>query len=162
MRESGDDELVELTTARTEFEGEAIVSALAARGIEARSLGGMLAGFRAEAPALVRVMVRAGELDRARGALREVRASSRAIDWSEAELGTADERERAPVDPEEPASVLPRWALVLLSLAGVIAVLAALPAPAPPMSVRMVMLVLAAGLAGVAWLLTSRATQEDR
>lgn len=70
------DAVVELLSCRTEFEAEAIAAALRAREITAQAMGGMLTGFRAEAPAIARVMVLAGQLEQARAALAELRAQS--------------------------------------------------------------------------------------
>jgi hypothetical protein len=79
--------IVELTATPTEFEAEAIAGALRAQGVEARVVGGLLAGFRAEAPATVRVMVRAADLETARNALRALKADSIDIDWDELDVG---------------------------------------------------------------------------
>lgn len=70
------DAVVELLSCRTEFEAEAIAAALRAREITAQAMGGMLTGFRAEAPAVARVMVLSGQLEQARAALAELRAQS--------------------------------------------------------------------------------------
>ncbi len=61
-----------LTSVRTDVEAAAIVGALAARGIEASTTGGYTAGFRAEAPGYVNVIVKYEDLDRARHALVEI------------------------------------------------------------------------------------------
>ncbi len=52
-----------LTFVRTDFEASAIVAALASRGIEASTTGVYTAGFRAEAPGNVNVIVKYGDLD---------------------------------------------------------------------------------------------------
>lgn len=77
----GPGRLAELVSTATEFEAEAIAAALRARGIAARTLGGTLAGFRAEAPNRVSVIVDAGDLAEARDALGALRAESIDIDW---------------------------------------------------------------------------------
>ena len=52
-----------------EMEAAMIVSTLAAENIDATSTGDFTAGFRAEAPGDVSVLVRSSDLDRARKAL---------------------------------------------------------------------------------------------
>jgi hypothetical protein len=65
------DSPVTLTTAANEIEAGAIVGLLAQYGIKALSTGGYTAGFRAEAPGNVAVLVRRADLDRAREALAD-------------------------------------------------------------------------------------------
>ena len=62
-----------LLSVRTEIEATAIVTALAGYGIEAFAVGGYTAGFRAEAPGNVQVLVKHANLDRAKQALGEIR-----------------------------------------------------------------------------------------
>jgi len=70
--------LLELTTAKTEFEAEWVVGALKARGLRAVAFGEMLADEFAMSQKLVgfsggvRVMVAARDLDRARDALASI------------------------------------------------------------------------------------------
>jgi hypothetical protein len=64
-----------LLSVRTEIEAAAIVTALAGHDIGAFAVGGYTAGFRAEAPGDVRVMVKHADLDRARQALAEIQQS---------------------------------------------------------------------------------------
>ncbi|MBL0869805.1 MAG: DUF2007 domain-containing protein [Phycisphaerales bacterium] len=87
---------VELTRTNTEFEAAAIAEALRAQGIQARVLGGNLAGMRAEAPALASVIVRRMDLPRATEVLRAVKADSIDIDWNEVDVG--DESRADPPD----------------------------------------------------------------
>lgn len=61
-----------LTTVETEGEAAVIVAALGERGIQARSIGGLTSGFRAEAPGGVRVLVRQIDFEQAQAALQEV------------------------------------------------------------------------------------------
>jgi len=56
----------------TDVEASLIVQFLADRGIEARAVGGYTAGFRAEAPGNVSVLVKHSDLAIAREALAEV------------------------------------------------------------------------------------------
>ena len=55
-----------LTSVVTDVEAVVIVGALAARGIQAHTTGGYTAGFRAEAPGYVQILVKNKDLDRAR------------------------------------------------------------------------------------------------
>jgi hypothetical protein len=84
-------DIVELTSVHAEFQAEAIAAALRARGIEARVLGGALAGFRAEAPGAAKVVVFRRDLTAARAILAEVRSESVDIDWDEIELGEPED-----------------------------------------------------------------------
>ena len=61
-----------LISARDDIEAAALVAALAGRGIEASTTGDFTAGFRAEAPGDVNVIVKQVDLDRARKALAEI------------------------------------------------------------------------------------------
>jgi hypothetical protein len=53
-----------LTSVRTDVEAAAIVGALAAYAIEASTTGGYTAGFRAEAPGYINVIVKLADLAR--------------------------------------------------------------------------------------------------
>ena len=65
--------LVAIAHPRDDIEAQLITNLLADAGIEAMVTGGSLAGFRAEAPANVCVVVRAHDADAAREALAAVR-----------------------------------------------------------------------------------------
>ena len=65
--------LVAIAHPRDDIEAQLITNLLADAGIEAMVTGGSLAGFRAEAPANVCVVVRAADADAAREALAAVR-----------------------------------------------------------------------------------------
>jgi hypothetical protein len=84
-------ELIDLASVRSEFEAATMVEALRAQGIAAQHYGGGLAGFRAEAPGFVRVVVRRQDADRARLALRALQADSIDIDWDEVDVGEPEE-----------------------------------------------------------------------
>jgi Putative prokaryotic signal transducing protein len=77
-----DEPLARLTTVPGEFEAGAIVSALEAEGIRATFVGGFTAGFRAEAPGGVSVMVLEDDLPRAKEVLADLRQHGAGIDWS--------------------------------------------------------------------------------
>lgn len=61
-----------LLAVATDVEAAAIVTALTAHGIRAMAVGGYTAGFRAEAPAQVQIVVRQAELEPARSLLAEI------------------------------------------------------------------------------------------
>lgn len=71
-----------LLSVSTEFEATAIANALSEQGIEALTVGGYTAGFQAEAPGSVAVVVKQSDFNRARDALTEVRQQEGEIDWS--------------------------------------------------------------------------------
>lgn len=95
--------LVPLTTARTEWQAEALAAALRQRGVHAVTQGGMLSGFRAEAPAQVIVVVPRQDLARAKEALAQIGSDSIDIDWDEVDVGQPEEAEEANT-PEAGAS----------------------------------------------------------
>jgi hypothetical protein len=80
-----------LTSVLTEVEAAAIVGALAALSIRASTTGGYTAGFRAEAPGRVNVIVRYKDLDRAKQALTEIEQDQPDVDWSQVDVGEPDE-----------------------------------------------------------------------
>lgn len=65
---------VTLVSVPDELEAAMIVSALAAHGIDASTTGSFTAGFRAEAPGEVQILVRASELEKAQTALKAVQS----------------------------------------------------------------------------------------
>jgi hypothetical protein len=69
-----------LISARDDIEAAAIVAALASRGIDASTTGDFTAGFRAEAPGDVNVIVKQADLDRARNALAEIEEDQPDVD----------------------------------------------------------------------------------
>jgi hypothetical protein len=94
------DILVPLTSARTEFEGQTIATALEADGIRAKvfaTSANMLqweGGFTDP----IKVMVRRADLERAAASLKRTRQESVDIDWSEVDVGVG-EGEGYPVCP---------------------------------------------------------------
>ena len=80
-----------LTRVPSDIEAAAIVTALAARGIEASTTGGYTAGFRAEAPGDVNVIVRNEQLDHARRVLAEFEQDQTDVDWSQVDVGEPDD-----------------------------------------------------------------------
>ena len=79
-----------LTSVRTDVEAATIVGALAARGISASTTGSYTAGFRAEAPGCVNVIVKYKDLDSARLALDEIEQDQPDADWSQVDVGEPD------------------------------------------------------------------------
>ena len=74
-----------------QFPGEAdaniIANALETEGIKAFLTGVNTASFRAEAPGLVRVMVRREDVDRARQILETRRSGDSTTDWENVDVG---------------------------------------------------------------------------
>ena len=66
-----DDEVVVLMSAANEAEAAIIVARLESEGIRATTVGELTAGFRAEAPGFVQVLVAKADLDRARQILAD-------------------------------------------------------------------------------------------
>ena len=84
--------LVAIAHPRDDIEAQLITNLLADAGIEAMVTGGSLAGFRAEAPANVCVVVRAADADAAREALAAARPT----------IDEADVGDDSPVDTQAP------------------------------------------------------------
>jgi hypothetical protein len=80
-----------LTELSSEPEAAAIVTALSERGIEANIVGGFTAGFIAEAPGYVRVLVKQRDLEAAKAALEEIVIEHDNIDWSKVDVGDPED-----------------------------------------------------------------------
>jgi hypothetical protein len=80
-----------LTSAPLEMQAGIIVGALQENGIKATMSGQTTAGFRAEAPGWVQVLVAEDDLPRARAVLEELRRESKDIDWSQIDVGEPEE-----------------------------------------------------------------------
>lgn len=87
------DNPVALGSFANELEAAAAVTALEALGVDAYVTGGYTAGYRAEAPGNVQVVVRGRDLERAREALADIRTKHADIDWSQVDVGDPEERE---------------------------------------------------------------------
>ena len=85
-----DSDTVVLAIVPTELEAELILEALEERGIRAEKAGQLTAGFRAEAPGGVRILVRTEDAARGLAALQEFQQEQSDIDWSKVDLGTAE------------------------------------------------------------------------
>lgn len=90
MSNKPDDPMV-LTSVPTEAEASAIVLALTDYGIEAQSAGGFTAGFRAESPGEVQVVVKTIDFARAETALEAIRQGDSDVDWSQVDVGDPEE-----------------------------------------------------------------------
>jgi len=80
------EKLKKLATVWSEYEAAAIVNALEAEGIRAESVGGYTAGFRAESPSGVSVLVMEDDLERAKAILNGLRAHGAGVDWDKVEV----------------------------------------------------------------------------
>ena len=91
MRRMGGDPdiLVDLTTARTEFEAQTIANALEAHGLEAKVFAnvGSVLQWEVAVSQPIKVAVRRRDLEVARSILRTIRAESLDVDWSEVDTG---------------------------------------------------------------------------
>jgi len=71
----------------TEFEATLVVTRLAEQGIQAEAVGGYTAGFRAEAPGDIKILVRAGNMEKAQQILNDLREPSADVDWTQVDVG---------------------------------------------------------------------------
>ena len=86
MQES-DDAVVTLAFFPSEIEATLIADELKREGIQAEPAGLLTAGFRAEAPGRVKVLVHESDLARAKQLLDQYTKSKEDIDWSKVDLG---------------------------------------------------------------------------
>ena len=84
---------VELTTAANVMESAAIVAALKAEGIETVTTGEFTAGFLAEAPGNVQIVVKSCDLARAQELLQRFKEDDSPIDWSQIDVGEPEDTE---------------------------------------------------------------------
>ena len=80
-----------LLSVGSEAEAAGIVTALADYGIETSVTGGATAGFKAEAPGSVQILVRRADVEQAQRALDEIRRDEADIDWSKIDVGEPEE-----------------------------------------------------------------------
>ncbi len=76
-----------LVSLNNEMEAAAIINALADHGIRAKEIGSYTAGFKAEAPGQVSVVVAQADATRAQKVLAEIRRDFAEIDWSTVDYG---------------------------------------------------------------------------
>ncbi len=84
---------VELTSAANVMEAAAIVAALNAEGIETVKTGEFTAGFLAEAPGYVQIIVKSCDLARAQELLQRFKEDDSPIDWSQIDVGEPEDTE---------------------------------------------------------------------
>ena len=85
-----------LVSVPSDVEAAAIVAALATRGVQASTTGDYTAGFRAEAPGQISVVVRCADLEQAKLTLVEIEKDQAEIDWSQVDVGEPDDNEPPP------------------------------------------------------------------
>ncbi len=85
--------VVELTSAANVMESAAIVAALNAEGIGTVTTGEFTAGFLAEAPGNVQIVVKSCDLARAQELLQRFKEDSSSIDWSQIDVGEPEDTE---------------------------------------------------------------------
>ena len=84
------DNLKTLTQVENELQGSLIVSSLKEAGIHATLTGVFTAGFRAEAPGYVSVIVEAHDLEKAQEVLKTIE-SEPPVDWSQVDVGEPED-----------------------------------------------------------------------
>lgn len=85
------EEPVILVDLNSETEAAMIVAALAEEGIEAFKAGGPVSDFKVGVPGHVQVLVRPEDLGRAREAFAHLKDEQGEIDWSQVDVGQAEE-----------------------------------------------------------------------
>jgi hypothetical protein len=75
----------------SEIEATMIVDELRSEGIEAQASGLLTAGFRAEAPGRVKILVHADDLAQAKELLEDYSKSKEEIDWSKVDFGEPED-----------------------------------------------------------------------
>ncbi|MEZ6066774.1 MAG: DUF2007 domain-containing protein [Planctomycetaceae bacterium] len=98
MSDLDSSEFVIIRSVPHEVEAAMIVAALEQIGVPARMAGGVISGFRAEAPGEVEVLVRREYADAARTLLQEIDGGDGPIDWSQVDVGEPEDQERS--DPD--------------------------------------------------------------
>lgn len=87
-----------LTSFPTEAQAVIVVAALGEAGISATATGGFTAGFKAEAPGWVQVLVAEEDLPVAQNTLRQLQEEVAEIDWSQVQVGEPEESAEGPDD----------------------------------------------------------------
>ncbi len=85
------DKLVTLIRTEDEIEATLIAQSLEESGIKATTTGAFTAGFRAEAPGYVNVIVSAKDLAKATKLLESIQRTSDPVDWSQIDVGQPEE-----------------------------------------------------------------------
>lgn len=89
--DADNDSIVTLAFFPSEIEATMVADALKREGIQAEAAGFLTAGFRAEAPGKVKVLVHANDLPQAKQLLDHYTQSRAEIDWSQVDLGEFDD-----------------------------------------------------------------------
>ena len=84
---------VELTSAANNMEAAAIVAALNVEGIKTVTTGEFTAGFLAEAPGNVQILVKSCDLAGAQELLQRFEEGGSPIDWSQIDVGKPEDTE---------------------------------------------------------------------
>lgn len=86
-------ELVLLTSVPTEMQASIITASLEEEGLHCAAVGGFTAGFVAEAPGWVKIMVAKRDLDLAKKILATVshEGMDGEVDWSEVDFGEPED-----------------------------------------------------------------------
>ena len=87
--------LARLTSVRNEMEAGIIIGALEQEGIQAAMSGVYTAGFRAEAPGWVEVLVAEDDFSQAQAILQQVRDQHADVDWSHVDVGEPEPEKEA-------------------------------------------------------------------
>ncbi len=85
------DKLVTLAFFDREIEATMLADELQNHGIAAQAAGTLTAGFRAEAPGSVKVLVHERDLQRAEQIMKESIASRGDIDWDQIDVGEMED-----------------------------------------------------------------------
>lgn len=84
----------------TEMEADLLSSELKRAGIDARTLGGTISGFKAEVPSDVTVVVPFSRLAEAI-ALRDELARNTTVDWSQVDIGDSEDAASSDAAPQK-------------------------------------------------------------
>ena len=88
---SESDNLATLAAFPQEYYAQMLVDGLRDEGIEAEVSGGITGGFRAEAPGMVKVLVREDDLECAKSFFKAWEHESQSIDWDEVDVGKMED-----------------------------------------------------------------------
>ncbi len=80
-------ETIVLAVVPTELEAELILEALEERSIRAEAAGQLTAGYKAEAPGGVRILVRREDAARGLQAMQVFQTERSHLDWSQVDIG---------------------------------------------------------------------------
>jgi hypothetical protein len=74
-----------------EMYAQMLVDGLTDQGILAEVAGGITGGFRAEAPGMVKVLVRAADKERAEAYFAEWEHEGKSVDWNNVDVGEPED-----------------------------------------------------------------------